>query len=293
MYYIVYSFLWLISIIPIKILYVLADGFYILAYYVFKYRKDVVQKNLLIAFPEKTSQERTAIAKQFYRNFIDTVFESIKFISISKKKIEERSSGDFRLIHQLEAQGKNIQLMGGHQFNWEFANILYSINLKIPFIGIYLPFSNKNIDKIFFNFRKKYGIILIAAADFKNKKREDAFTKQHALGMVADQNPGDPSNAYWMNFFGKPAPFITGPARGAVKNGMAVVTVGFKKIKRGHYHFTNKLITENASLFTSEQLTLLYKNELERIIREDPPNYLWSHRRWKHEWKPAYGDIIK
>ena len=95
-----------------------------------------------------------------------------------------------------------------------------------------------------------------------------------------------------MNFFGRPTPFITGPARGAMKVDTSVVIVGFKKIKRGYYSFTTKLIAENASALTAQELTVLYKNELEKIIKNDPANYLWSHRRWKYEWKPAYGEIV-
>jgi Kdo2-lipid IVA lauroyltransferase/acyltransferase len=292
MYYFIYSFLWLISIIPIKILYVISDGFYVLVYYVFQYRKDVVLKNLLVAFPEKTEAERVAIAKQFYHNFIDTLFESIKFITISKKKVLSLGSADFEIIHQLVAKGKNVHLMSGHQFNWEFGNVLYPLNLNVPFVGIYMPFQNKHVDKIFFNFRKKYGTVLISAGDFKARMHR-IFVKQYVMGLVADQNPGDPAYAYWMNFFGKPAPFITGPGRVGVKKNTAIVVVGFKKIKRGHYRFTNTLLTENGSEFTPQQLTLMYKNELEKVIRNDPANYLWSHRRWKHEWKTEYGDLIK
>ena len=292
MYYVVYGFLWLISILPMRVLYVLADGIYVLAFYIFKYRKDVVMKNLLQAFPEKTEAERKAIAKAFYHNFIDTLFESIKFITISEKEIERRSTADFEMLHQLAAKGLNIHLLGGHQFNWEFGNVLYSKNINIPFIGIYMPFQNKHIDKIFLNFRKKYGTVLISASDFKTRMHR-IFVNQYVLGLVADQNPGDPAFAYWMDFFGKPAPFITGPGRAGTKKNTAIVIVGFTKIKRGHYHFTNILITENGSLYTPQQLTLMYKNELEKIIRKDPANYLWSHRRWKHNWKPEYGDLIK
>ncbi|MBL0068949.1 MAG: hypothetical protein IPP39_10805 [Chitinophagaceae bacterium] len=93
-----------------------------------------------------------------------------------------------------------------------------------------------------------------------------------------------------MNFFGKPVPFVTGPAKGAVRNNTAVVIVGFKKIKRGSYHFSAKL-TEKVPL-AGQTLIGMYKNALEEIIRSDPSNYLWSHRRWKYEWKPEYGPII-
>lgn len=292
MYYVVYGFLWLISLLPLRILYVFADCFYGIVYYLFKYRRNVVLKNLEIAFPEKTAKQRVLIAKQFYRNFIDTFIESVKLLSMSKKQIMKRSTGEFEDINRLIDKGYNIHLMAGHQFNWEFGNLLYALNLKIPFVGIYMPISNKVLDKIFFNLRKKYGTILISAPDFKNKMHS-VFSEQYMLGLAADQNPGSPGNAYWMNFMGKPAPFVTGPARGAVKNNTAVFLIAFEKVKRGYYHFSAKMIAEEGARYSPEQLTLMYKNILEEVIKKDPSNYLWSHRRWKHEWKPEYGNIIE
>lgn len=291
MYYIVYGLLYLVSLLPFTVLYLVADFIYLLVYYVFGYRKKIVLANLLIAFPEKTERERILIAKKFYHNLIDTFIESLKFISISKRQILKRSSGDFDLVNELLGKGYNIHMMAGHQFNWEYGNALYSMKLSVPFVGIYMPITNKSLDRIFYNFRKKYGTILIPATRFKNKMHH-IFSKQYTLGLAADQNPGNPSNAYWMNFFGKPVPFVTGPAKGAIKNNTAVVMFGFNKPKRGHYHFSATLLAEKGSAYTPQQLTLMYKNELEKIIRRDPSNYLWSHRRWKFDWKPEYGDII-
>ena len=292
MYYIVYGLLWTVSLLPLRVLYIFSDAFYVLIYYIFQYRKDIVVNNLALAFPEKTEKERISIAKQFYHNLIDTFIESIKFITISRKEIEKRSSGEFNLINQLIEKGNNIHLMAAHQFNWEFANLLYALNLKIPFVGVYMPITSKILDRIFYKFRAQFGTILIAAPDFKNKIDLDFYSKQYILALAADQNPGDPSNAYWMNFFGKPVPFITGPGKGAVKNNTSVVMVGFNKRKRGFYHFSAILIADDASAYTPEHITLLYKNSLEKIIREDPANYLWSHRRWKYDWKPDYGKLI-
>ena len=293
MYYVVYGFLWLVSILPLRVLYFFADCIYGLVFYIIKYRKEVVLNNLAIAFPEKTEKERKQIAKKFYHNFLDAFIESIKFITISKRQILKRSTCDFETINKLSVKGYNVHIMAGHQFNWEFGNALAAMTLTVPFVGIYMPISNKVLDRIFYNFRERYGTILISATEFKNNANHPAFSKQYTFGLAADQNPGDPSNGYWMNFFGKPVPFVTGPGKGAVKNNTAVVIVGFHKIKRGYYHFSTKLLTENGSLFSPEALTVMYKNALEEIIRKDPSNYLWSHRRWKYDWKPEYGNIIE
>ncbi len=293
MYYLVYGFLWLFSLIPLRVLYILSDCIYGLIFYVFKYRKDVVMSNLFIAFPEKTEEERKQIAKKFYHNLIDAFIESVKFITISRKEIERRSNFEYELINNLTGKGYNVHIMAGHQFNWEFGNAMAAMKIKAAFIGIYMPISNKALNQIFFNFRKRYGTILISATEYKKNINHPAFSAQYTFGLAADQNPGDPSNGYWMNFFGKPVPFVSGPAKGAVKNNTAVVFARFHKIKRGYYKFSMKLLAENAEAYSPEKLTTFYRDALEEIIRQDPANYLWSHRRWKYDWKPEYGKIIE
>ena len=290
MYYIVFPLLYIVSLLPFFILYGISDFFAFLMYHVLKYRRDVVLSNLAIAFPEKSDEERKKIAKRFYRYFTDTLIESLKFISISKKELLKRSSGSFDIINQLIDKGYNINLMAGHQFNWEYANLLYAIHLKIPFVGIYIPIKNKALNKIFFNFRNRYGTILISATDFKNKMH-DVFKSQYMLAFAADQNPGAAASGYWLNFFGRPTPFVTGPEKGAVKNNAAVVFVGFKKIKRGYYNFETTLLTEQNSNAKEGELTCLYRDILEKTIKEDPANYLWSHRRFKFEWKEEYRSL--
>ena len=292
MYYIVYGFLYSLSLLPLRVLFLISDFAYFILYYVTGYRRKLVASNLQIAFPEKTEEERKKIAKAFYLNFTDTFIETIKMISISKRELEKRGDCEIEYINELIEKGRNIHIMAGHQFNWEFANLVYATLLKIPFVGIYTPVSNKIFSKIFFDFRSRYGTIMMSAKDFKSKMH-DVFSSQYILALAADQNPGNPANAYWLNFFSKPAPFVMGPAKGAVKNNTAVVFVGFEKVKRGYYKFHIVPITENGAEHTAEELTIIYKKVLEDTIRKNPSNYLWSHRRWRHEWKEGYPEIMK
>ena len=89
MYYLVYGFLYLVSLLPFSILYLLSDFVYILMYYVFGYRKTVVMGNLAIAFPEKSLTEREVIASAFYKNFVDTFIETIKLLSMSDAEFDK------------------------------------------------------------------------------------------------------------------------------------------------------------------------------------------------------------
>ena len=106
--------------------------------------------------------------------------------------------------------------------------------------------------------------------------------------LAADQNPGNPATAYWQNYFNKPAPFITGPETGGIKNNTAIVFVRSKIIKRGHYVLESTVFCENAALTVPGEITRAFRDFLEMIITEEPHNYLWTHRRWKQDYKEAY-----
>jgi len=287
MYHIVYALLYLFSLLPFFILYGISDFVFFIIYSVAGYRKKIVFSNLEIAFPEMTIAQREKIARHFYKNLIDTFIETIKLLSISEAEFNKRAIVNLEECNELAKKGMNIQFQSGHQMNWEYVNWAVVKKIRIPFVGIYMKITNKTVDKIFYNLREKFGTVLVAATEFRERKHE-IFKEQYSLALAADQNPGGPEYAYWLNFFSKPAPFVTGPDKGARKSNSAVVFVKFIKTKRGYYRFEPTVITENAALLAEAELTLLYRDFLEETIREQPDNYLWSHRRWKWEYSSAY-----
>jgi len=145
MYYIVYGFFYLVSLLPWFVLHGIADFLTVLVFYVIGYRKDVVLKNLAEAFPEKTQKERNKIAFEFYRLFIDTLIETIKIVSLSEKQLAKRFTGDVSIINEVLAEGRSLQIHAMHNFNWEIVNLNISRLLKFPFLGVYMPISNPNL----------------------------------------------------------------------------------------------------------------------------------------------------
>ena len=281
MYYLVYIPLYLLSLLPWFFMYRLSDFLTFLVWRVFPYRKDVVLSNLAIAFPEKTEEERLKIAKDFYRLFCDTLVESIKLLSLSTKGVMKKFTGDATPINDIMASGKSLQIMAMHNFNWEIVNHNVAMQLKYPFIGVYGPLSNKIFERMFRDIRSRYGTILIPAPQFRNDFRQ-WMDKQYILALVADQNPPRKDVGYWFPFFSKETPFIKGPETGAKLQDTAVVFGHFFPLKRGHYSFTWKLVTEDPRSLPDGELTRLFKDYCEDCIRKYPANYLWTHRRWKH-----------
>ena len=86
----VYPVIWLLSLLPMTLLYLLSDGLYLLFFYVIGYRKRVVLDNLTLAFPEKEERELLEIRKKFYRHFTDLVVESVKAFTMSKAFVSKR-----------------------------------------------------------------------------------------------------------------------------------------------------------------------------------------------------------
>ncbi len=289
MYYLIYSAFYLVSLLPMRVLYVISDGIYGLVYYIIGYRKKVVMNNLLIAFPEKTESERIQIAKKFYKNFIDSFIEVIKLVSANDAFLQKRFSVNMEELDELYKTGKSCQLHLGHTFNWEWGQLVLSTLTPYKVMVVYMPISNANFEKLFYKLRTRSGNIFLPA----NKMRESIvphLKKQYLLGLVADQNPGTLQNAYWLNFFGRPSPFVSGPEKAAKANNLPVVVAYIEKIRRGHYHAVLELASPDASKLKHGEITLQYVRYLENVIRKNPDMWLWSHRRWKHQWKPEYKD---
>lgn len=287
MYYPVYGLLYLISLIPLRILFVVSDAIYLLLYYIIGYRKEVVMSNLGIAFPEKSQAEKLAIAKKFYRNFIDNFIETIKMFSAGNEYLQKRCTGNWEVLHDLYKTGKSCNVLLGHMFNWELGNHVASMEMNFEFLVVYMPISNKVLNRIFLKLREKGKTRLLSAHNM-HKDMLPFRNRQYALALVADQNAAHPNRAYWLNFFSRPAPFVMGPEKSSRAGGLAVVFCHFEKLRRGYYKAVLTLKTDNPAELPEGALTVSYVRYLENVIRTDPSMWLWTHRRWKHDWRPGY-----
>jgi KDO2-lipid IV(A) lauroyltransferase len=284
MYYLFYGFLYLVSLLPMRVLYLLADVFYVIIYYVLGYRKKVVMDNLEKAFPEKTDAERVRIAKKFYHNFIDTFIEVVKLVSASEAFLRRRFTVDVSELNEVYKTGKSCQLHLGHTFNWEWGQLVLTQLTKYKILVVYMPIGNKVFEKLFYRLRTRSGNAFLPASGMKEAIAPYMQT-QYLLGLVADQSPGSMHSSYWLDFLGRPTAFASGPEKGARNCQLPVLFASIEKPRRGYYHATVRLACPDASQLPEGELTRRYVRYLEGVIRHQPDMWLWSHRRWKHAWK--------
>jgi KDO2-lipid IV(A) lauroyltransferase len=288
MYYVVYGILYGLSLLPMWLLYPLADGLALLLYHVIRYRREVTRNNLLLAFPERTEAEIIRIEKKFYRNFVDSFIETIKLLSASPAFIRSHFAIDNpEILDSFYAEGRKCQLHLGHTFNWEVANVAFPLLNKYPFIVAYMPVENGIFQRLLLHLRGRSGSILLPANRMQRAIMPYRHT-QYLLTLVADQAPGNPGQSYWLNFFGRRTPFLRGPERGARIADIPAVFVRFYKSRRGHYRVSLTTLSDHPAELPEGELTRRYCRMLEDAIRQNPDLWLWSHRRWKASWKEEY-----
>jgi len=277
----------LLSYLPLRFLFSLADVIYFVFNRMYAYRKTVIDLNLINAFPHKRSEELWFIRSNYYRHLADFFVETIKSISISKEELKERIQlhhDSYALLREYEQTGQHIFVVLGHYGNWEWASLLAGLETKLPSYALYAPPSNKTFEKFLLKNRSRFGCRLVAMNQIKSLYVN--LQKQASLvAFVADQTPVDTENAYWSKFMSLDTPFFKGFDTLAQKTNAIVLYASIRKINRGYYELSFETITANAKTDgetnTENFIAEKYIRLLEKDIHHQPEYWLWSHRRWK------------
>ena len=283
-YVLVYPILWIISIIPTRVLYVFSDIIFVLVYHIIRYRRKVVNENLKLVFPEKSEQEIQSICKKFYHHFCDMLVEAIKSISISEAELKKRwVPTNIDVIREFEKQNKSIVLVLGHYASWEWIFILQR-HMSFKGYAIYKRLENKYFDALFKRTRAKYNTFLITTKEAIPVLLKSKIGGELAMnGFVADQSPKLHKTYYWNKFMGIKVPMHIGAETIAKRLDMPVVFCKVKKVKRGFYEASFQTITETPKEFKNYDITHAFMKLVEKQIHEAPEYYLWTHKRWKHK----------
>lgn len=282
-YLIVYPFLWCISMLPFRALYLFSDFVYLIVYYVIGYRKQTVRENLALALPHLSQKERLNIEKKSFRHLCDMFLEMIKTMTISKKEISKRFTfTNLNVYKKLEAEEKSIAMMLAHYASYEW---VISMNAYIKYNGfaIYKKIANPYFDKLVRNIRSKFKATLITTKEtvpfiIKNKKNN----LLSIFGFASDQSPKVDSAFHWQKFMGIEVPVHTGAEMLSKKYDMNIIFLKVKKIKRGYYEASFEILSENVSEVPNYEITDKFLKLVEQQIYEAPEYYLWTHNRWKH-----------
>jgi len=255
-------------------------------YYVAGYRKKVVIDNIHKAFPAYNPKMVRQIARKFYRHFCDVILESAvcHFYSESKalKRMNYRNP---ELLNQLYAKGKMVMAVTAHYGNWEYLNTL-ALASDYPVAAIYKPLKMKKFDQMMKRNRTRFGVRVTAMEKIARKLIKHYRENDPVMTInLGDQRPMFHTIQYWTKFMDLDTPVYLGTEKLARKLDAAVVFLKIRKIKRGRYEVDIELVCENPGTLENHEITDRHIQILEKLIREEPAYWLWSHRRWKHSYE--------
>lgn len=283
LYLITYPILWLISILPFPLLYLLSDGIYILMYHIIGYRKKTVRYNLALALPHLSEKERLKIEKKSFRHLCDLFLEIIKTLTISQKEMDNRFQfSNMEVYQNLEEKGKSIAILCAHYASYEW---VISINKYISFKGfaIYKKIANPHFDNLVKKIRSKHKAYLISTKETIDVMEENYQKGDLCVyGFAGDQSPKLLKAKHWGSFMGVTVPFHTGAEMLAKRFNMNVIFLKVKRLKRGYYEASFEVLSENVKSVPDYQITDTFIKKVEEQILEAPEFYFWTHKRFKH-----------
>lgn len=250
--------------------------------YVVGYRREVIRRNIVNSFPEKSEKERRKIERRFYRHLCDIGVEIVMLAAFGERRFRRHVSiVNPQLIEELHRENKRIFFLLGHYGNWEW------------FTGcqILLPMTEFNVTYlrqrgpwhyVLSRLRSKFGTKLMEkgeAAKLIVQERRDPTDKTYI--MVADQSPDVVATELFVPFLNQYTAVVTGMDRLAKLLRAAVVYIDVERPKRGHYRLHLVEMTRDAGKLPKHQLSKDFMQMLEATIRRQPELWLWSHKRWK------------
>lgn len=285
MIYIAFYLLMALAWLPLGVLYLLGDLLWPVVYHVVRYRRRVVETNLRNAFPEKSERERRRIARAYYRHMVDLLMEALYNLRTTPPQIKRH----YRIVNREVVdrhyeQGRSVVLLSAHYNNWEYMVAGINMLLLHHGVGVGKPLEDKKIGALITRRRSRYGDEIVDQSNVRQVM--DYYHKHHvpcAYMMLCDQSPNSKKRCWWTTFLHQDTGVIFGAEHFAKKYDMPVFYYDVKKVKRGYYEVTLRLITETPCETEKGEITEKYVSLLEETITRKPEFWLWSHRRWKHK----------
>ena len=274
---------------PLALLYAVASFVAWLSYRVVPYRREMVHASLAKAFPELSEGQLAEVRRRYYLGFAQMAVELVKAWSFAPTEIRRR----VRIVNLEEpqallAQGQSVLLVAAHQCNWEWMLLALSLELGYQLDAAYKPLINEWAEREMKTLRTRFGCRLVPAQELlPDILRRQGVTR--AVAMVADQEPTKSERRYWTRFLNRDTAFYMGPEEIARATRFPVFFIAMRRCSRGFYEMEFLPLAAARAPLAPGALTERYARLVEEQIRASPPDWPWSHKRWRLK-KSLYQD---
>jgi KDO2-lipid IV(A) lauroyltransferase len=271
----------LVGCLPLGLLYGLAALLGWLSVRVYPHRLHVVRENLTRAFPDFDEPRLQQVISDYYHSFAQMLVEIVKSAVMAPDEIRRRVRAvNLELARAQLDQGQPVMLVAAHQCNWEWMLLALSLELGYPVDAAYKPLVNDWAEREMKKLRTRFGGRLVPAQDLL----ADIIQRRgvvRAVAMVADQEPTSSEHKHWTRFLNRDTAFYMGPEEIARVTHFPTFFIGLRRLRRGYYEMQLTPLAARGERFAPGMFTERYAAMVEAQIRAAPPDWPWSHKRWK------------
>lgn len=270
---------WLLGQLPWRALLFFGRMVGVASWYLARSRRETARTNIRICFPELPAQQQEDLARRSVISVGEGLMEMAGSYCNRRVDLSKRLTVSGR-EHLLSAQqsGRGIILLGMHFSTLEVAGRLFSY--ITPYSAVYRPNDNPVLDWFIAAGRKPYVNNYINRKDIRGLTR--ALRNGEAVWYAPDQDYGR-KHAVFAPFFNHPAATITATTRLAKLGDAIVLPMAYYRQKNGHYEIQlGAPLTDFPGKNDLEDATRI-NSIVEHYVRKAPDQYLWVHRRFKHQ----------
>ena len=255
-----------------------------LFYYFIPIRKDVVLDNLQHAFPEYSKDKISEIAFGCYRSFCITLSEILYMPRLSREQLKNNMICENRnLIMEKLKEGNGLILLSAHFGNWEYVATSVAAQLDQKFYVVVKSQRNPYVDKWMNKMRTRWTNEIVSLG-ISIRNIFAVILKKGIVAMVADQR--GPKEGIKLDFFGRLTSVYTGPAVLSLRTNTPIL-IGISVRQKDFTYKLNLVEIDRNNLPEDHDGKVKVITErmiriLESVIRENPEQWLWMHKRWKH-----------
>lgn len=282
----------LFAIMPYRFKYYAVEPvLFFLLYYCVRYRRGVVKANLRNSFPEKSEEELLRIRRRFYHTLAEIFIDTINMAHMPPEKARRALEVGGLEKHVAEVHGRDWIALSAHFGCWEYCSYWGVYEPSQMLVAVYHPLHNVVVGALFQRLRNHANSMAVPMNDslrFYLRNREKGIEgKNLVMGLIADQSPLPRPDMHWLKFLNQDAFFFDGGEKLALRCRLPVYFVRMERLQRGRYRMSFELLYDGREKVAPHEITERYVRRLERMIRERPELWMWSHRRWKRV--PPYG----
>lgn len=251
-----------------------------LGFFPLKFRRNLVEKHLRIAFPDRDDAWIVETMRKAYAHLGREALATIRLGRATREEILDKTTViGLEEFNAALAEAKGVVIASGHIGNHELGAAALSAR-GIPLDLVVQRQNNPLFDDALNDARRRLGMGIIDRFQAQRLAIK-ALRGGRAVAFAADQNAG--RTGVFVPFFGRPASTHRGAALFAVKM-EAPLFLGTSLRKGDRYEVTLQRVEVDRTGALDDvvyNLTAAFTARLEEVVRSAPDQYLWLHRRWK------------